>query len=70
MKILYTGLDCQRYQPALGKTNEYNNFYLQLKNDPEHQVLYVPFERILEVGKISDLSEQIKQEIESQFAII
>lgn len=51
MKILYTGLDCQRYQPALGKTNEYNNFYLQLKNDPEHQVLYLPFERILEVGK-------------------
>jgi len=51
MKILFTGLENERYRPELGKTNEHNNFYLLLKAMPENEVFYLPFDRILAVGK-------------------
>ncbi len=51
MKIVFTGLENERYRPELGKTNEHNNFYLLLKADPNNQVFYIPFDRVLTVGK-------------------
>ena len=51
MKILFTGLENERYRPELGKTNEHHNFYLLLKADPKNDVTYIPFDRALEVGK-------------------
>ena len=51
MKIVFTGLENERYRPELGKTNEHNNFYLLLKADPKNQVFYIPFDRVLSVGK-------------------
>jgi len=51
MRIVFAGLENERYHPELGKTNEYNNFYLFLKSDPKNEVIYMPFDRILEVGK-------------------
>ena len=51
MKIVFTGLENERYRPELGKTNEHNNFYLLLKADPRNEVFYIPFDRVLAVGK-------------------
>lgn len=51
MRIVFTGLENERYRPDLGKTNEHTNFYLLLKADPKNEVIYIPFDRILEVGK-------------------
>lgn len=51
MKILFTGLENERYRPELGKTNEHNNFYLLLKAIPDNEVFYVPFDRVLTIGK-------------------
>lgn len=51
MKIVFTGLENERYRPELGKTNEHNNFYLLLKAMPGNEVHYIPFDRVLTVGK-------------------
>ncbi len=51
MKIVFTGLENERYRKELGKTNEYNNFYLLLKADPKNEVSFVPFDRVLTVGR-------------------
>lgn len=51
MKIVFTGLENERYRPELGKTNEHNNFYLLLKAVPGNEVFYVPFDRVLAVGR-------------------
>jgi len=57
MKILFTSVENDKYNPKRGKSFEYHNFYLQLKNLP-HQVEYFPFDRILTVGK-----EKFNQEL-------
>jgi len=51
MKIVFTGLENERYRSELGKTNEHNNFYLLLKSNPKNEVIYIPFDRILSIGK-------------------
>jgi len=51
MKIVFTGLENERYRPELGKTNEHNNFFKLLKSDPKNEVFYIPFDRIIEVGR-------------------
>ncbi len=65
MKIVYTGLENDYYLPKRGKSFEYNNFYLSLKNLPNTEVLNFPFDRILEVGKEKfneELLEAVKKE--------
>ncbi|MBI3589578.1 MAG: glycosyltransferase [Candidatus Liptonbacteria bacterium] len=51
LKVIYSGLQRENYQPHRGLSFEYNNFYLTLKNMPGLQVIEHPFDRILEVGK-------------------
>jgi len=65
MKILFTGLENERYRPELGKTNEHNNFYLLLKSNPKNEVIYIPFDRILEIGRRAynqELLDTVKRE--------
>ncbi len=65
MKILYTGLENDYYLPKRGKSFEYNNFYLSLKGLPSTEVINLPFDRILEVGKEKfneELLETVKKE--------
>jgi len=65
MKIVFAGLENERYRPEFGKTNEHNNFYLLLKENPENEVIYAPFDRILEVGKTKynqELIETVRRE--------
>lgn len=50
MKIVFSGLKNHAYDPKKGKSNEYNNFYLQLKT-LGHEVHFFPFDRILAVGR-------------------
>ncbi len=51
MKILYLGLAHENYNKKRGFSFEHTNFYLTLKNWPKHEILYLPFDRILEIGK-------------------
>ncbi len=51
MKILYTGLEHTNYNPKLGKSFEHHNFYLALKEVPGVEVIYFPYEKILELGR-------------------
>jgi len=65
MKILFTGLENERYRSELGKTNEHTNFYLLLKADPDNEVFYIPFDRILEIGRRAynqELMDTVKRE--------
>ncbi|MBS3903235.1 MAG: glycosyltransferase [Anaplasmataceae bacterium] len=62
MKILFTSVKHDQYLPRRGKSFEYHNFYLQLKNMP-HEVRYLPFDRILEVGK-EQFNKELLREIE------
>ncbi len=65
MKIVFTGLENERYRPEFGKTNEHNNFYLLLKADPNNQVTYIPFDRVLAVGKAGynkEIIEAVRRE--------
>jgi len=51
MKILYTGIRFEHYNPRRRESFEYNNFYLTLAAMPGVEVVEHPFDRILEVGK-------------------
>jgi len=65
MKILFTGLENERYRQELGKTNEHTNFYLLMNADPQNEVKYIPFDRILEVGRRAynqELLDYVKNE--------
>ena len=62
MKILFASLENDKYDPKRGKSFEYHNFYLQLKDLP-HQVEYFPFDRILEVGK-DKFNEELLAKVE------
>lgn len=51
MKILYTGLRAEYYDPKRAPSFEYVNFYLTLARMAGVTVIEHPFDRILEVGK-------------------
>lgn len=51
MKILYVGAENDRYDPSQGKSFEYVNFYSTLKNFPNTQIIYRPFDDIAKMGK-------------------
>jgi spore maturation protein CgeB len=65
MKIVYSGVRNENYNPSRRQSFEYNNFYLMLKAMSGIEVLECPFDRILEVGKKKfneELLETIKRE--------
>lgn len=51
MKIFYSGLRNDKYDPQGGDTFEHHNFYLSLTAVPDLVVRYFPFDRILEIGR-------------------
>ena len=51
MKILFTGVEYDRYDPARGHSFEYNNFYGALKRLKGVEVSYASFHDILALGK-------------------
>ncbi|MDO8582525.1 MAG: hypothetical protein Q7R63_00825, partial [bacterium] len=51
MKILFAGLEYDRYDPARGHSFEYNNFYGALKRLAGVEVSYASFHDILTLGK-------------------
>ncbi len=50
MKILFAGLENDKYDPKRGKSFEYHNFYTQLKSS-SHQVEFFAFDKILQSTK-------------------
>jgi spore maturation protein CgeB len=65
MKIFYSGNQYNYYDPAKGLSFEHENFYVSLKNMPGVEVVYFPFERILEIGKRAfneEILEAVKRE--------
>jgi len=65
MKIFYTGVQYNYYDPRRGSSFEHNNFYASLKRLSGIEVSYFPFERILQVGKLQfnqELLETVKRE--------
>lgn len=65
MKIIYTGIQYSFYKKESGLSFEHNNFYLSLKNFPGVEVIYFPFDRILEVGK-KKFNEELREAIEKE----
>jgi spore maturation protein CgeB len=51
MKIIYSGMRNDNYNPKRKGSFEYVNFYLTLKNMPGVEVVEHPFDRILKIGK-------------------
>lgn len=51
MKIVYAGLQYHRFDPSKGLSFEHNNVYEGLRRFPGAEIIYFPFERILERGK-------------------
>jgi len=51
MKIFYAGCEYENYDPKRSHSFEHENFYLSLKNMKGMDVVYFPFERIIEIGK-------------------
>ena len=69
MKIIFTALDHGFYNTEGGKSFEYYNFYLQLK-ELGHTVIFVPFDRIVSVGKRKfndELLDLVKKEMPDLF---
>lgn len=65
MKILYVGLKYTNYNPKLGLSFEHNNFYESLRQFPGAEVIYFPYERILEISRKkwnAELLELVKKE--------
>lgn len=52
MKILFTGLEYDRYDPARGNSFEYVNFYGALKKLPGVEVSFASFQDALALGRI------------------
>ncbi len=65
MKIIYTGVQYSFYKKEYGLSFEHNNFYLSLKNLPGVEVIYFPFDRILEVGK-KKFNQELREAIEKE----
>src|SRR3989344_5891340 len=51
MKILYAALKYDQMNPARGTSFEHNNFYKALLAYPDAEVIYMPYDEIVEVGK-------------------
>ncbi|MBI4085871.1 MAG: glycosyltransferase [Candidatus Liptonbacteria bacterium] len=51
MKIIYSGLRVENYNPKRSPSFEYTNFYLTLKSLFSAEVIEYPFDNILKVGK-------------------
>jgi len=51
MKIIYSGLKYTNCNPQLGFSFEHNNFYESLRKLSQTEVIYFPYERILELGR-------------------
>lgn len=65
MKIVYSGIRNENYNPARTPSFEYANFYLTLKEITGVQVVEYPFDKILEVGRRKfnrDLLEFVRRE--------
>lgn len=65
MKILFTGLEYDRYDPARGHSFEYNNFYGALQKLAGVEVSYASFHEILTLGRqgfADKLVAQVKRE--------
>ena len=65
MKIIYSGLKYTNLNPNLGLSFEHKNFYESLRQLPNVEVIYFPYERILELGRErgnAELLELIKKE--------
>lgn len=65
MKVIYTGVRCENYNPARRHSFEYTNFYLTLKAMAGAEVVEAPFDRILEIGRKKwneELLEIVKRE--------
>lgn len=65
MKILFTGLEYDRYEPARGHSFEYNNFYGALQKMSGVEVSFASFHEILTLGRqgfADKLVAQMEQE--------
>lgn len=51
MKIIYSGLKYTNLNPNLGLSFEHNNFYESLRKLPGVELIYFPYDYILELGK-------------------
>ncbi len=58
MKIVYSALQFDKMNPSRGLSFEHSNFYESLTRFPGAEVLYFPYERMLDVGK-----EKMNQEL-------
>lgn len=65
MKILYAALQYDRMDPARGTSFEHNNFYKALTAYPDAEIVYVPYDEIVAVGRQEynrRLVERVKKE--------
>jgi spore maturation protein CgeB len=60
MKIVYSGLQYTNFDPALGLSFEHVNFYESLRQMKGVEVIYFPYERILELGRGRGNEELLK----------
>lgn len=65
LKILYTGLQKENYNPRRGYSFEYHNFYLTLKSMPGVEVIEHPFDLILWIGK-EKFNERLLEIVKSE----
>ncbi|MBU6500567.1 MAG: glycosyltransferase [Patescibacteria group bacterium] len=62
MKLFYSGLQYNYYNPKRGSSFEHENFYKSLQAMSGVELRYFPFEKILEVGR-KKFNEEILEEI-------
>ncbi|MCR4328853.1 MAG: glycosyltransferase [Patescibacteria group bacterium] len=51
IKIIYSGIQAENYNPARKMSFEYSNFYNTLKDLPNVEVIEYPYDPIIEIGK-------------------
>ncbi len=51
MKIIYSGLRAENYNPQRQPSFEYSNFYLTLKDRPGMEVIEFPYDQIVKIGR-------------------
>lgn len=51
IKVIYSGVKAENYNPAKQPSFEYENFYLSLKNMPDVTVIEYPYDSIIQIGK-------------------
>ncbi len=65
MKIIYAALEHDYMNPKRGKSFEHNNFYRALTAYPGAEVIYCPYDEMLEIGRAAynqKLIERVKAE--------